>query len=314
MTKKMAFIFPGQGAQYVGMGEDLYQNFPSARHLYDQAAEILGQKLIDLSFKGPREELQVTTNAQPAIMAHSIICLEILKQEGFTPSLVAGHSLGEYSALVAAQSIPFEQALKLVRKRGEFMLEAVPSGLGTMAAILGLNRSVVEEICQEISREMVVEPANFNAPGQIVISGQKEAVEKAAQRAREEGAKAMILSVSGPFHCSLMRPAGAKLGDELGKMNFADLTIPLVNNADAEILTSGEIVKDSLVRQMSSPVRWEESMKKMVEAGVEAMVELGPGKVLSTLMKRIDKNVQTLQVEDTKSLNKTLDELKAFAV
>ncbi|MDD4568512.1 MAG: ACP S-malonyltransferase [Tepidanaerobacteraceae bacterium] len=305
---KVAFIFSGQGAQYVGMGKDLFDNFQTARKVFDEADEALEIEITKLCFEGPGEKLQETVNTQPAILAHSMACYSILKDEGIVPDIVAGLSLGEYSALVAAESIDFCQAIPLVQKRGKYMQEAVPLGKGTMAAVLGLDREQVLQICEIASEEGIVEAANFNCPGQIVLSGEVKAVNKAVELAKSKGAKrAMVLAVSAPFHCSLLKPAGNSLAQELEKVNIKDSKIPVVSNVNADFAHDSFMVKQLLIKQISSPVLWEDSIRKMVKNGVSTFVEVGPGKILSGFVKKIDRNLTVLNVEDTESLYKTIN-------
>jgi [acyl-carrier-protein] S-malonyltransferase len=306
---KTAFIFSGQGAQYVGMGKNLYDNFPTARKVFDEADEVLENKITELCFDGPNEKLQETVNTQPAILAHSIACYSVLKDAGFVPDIVAGLSLGEYSALVAAESIEFRQAVPLVRKRGKYMQEAVPFGKGTMAAILGLEREEVLKICKIASDEGVVEAANFNCPGQIVLAGEVNAVNKAVELAKAQGAKrAVVLAVSAPFHCSLLKPAADNLAKELENVEIKDSKIPVVSNVNAEFTKRGHMVKQLLIKQVSSPVLWEDCIRKMIDSGVQTFVEVGPGKVLSGFVKKVNSNLRVLNVEDTESLYKTINQ------
>jgi [acyl-carrier-protein] S-malonyltransferase len=307
---KTAFIFSGQGAQYVGMGKNLYDNFPTARKVFDEADEVLENRITELCFDGPNERLKETVNTQPAILAHSIACYSVLKDEGIIPDMVAGLSLGEYSALVAAESMEFRQAVPLVRKRGKYMQEAVPIGKGTMAAILGLERKEVLKICEIASEEGIVEAANFNCPGQIVLAGEVKAVNKAVELAKGRGAKrAIVLAVSAPFHCSLLKPAADSLAKELENVKIKDSKIPVVSNVNANFAKEGYIVKQLLIKQVSSPVLWEDSILKMINSGVETFVEVGPGKVLSGFVKKVDNNLRVLNVEDTESLHKTINHL-----
>ena len=307
---KTAFIFSGQGAQYVGMGKNLYDNFPTARKVFDEADEVLENRITELCFDGPNERLKETVNTQPAILAHSIACYSVLKDEGIIPDMVAGLSLGEYSALVAAESMEFRQAVPLVRKRGKYMQEAVPIGKGTMAAILGLEREEVLKICEISSEEGIVEAANFNCPGQIVLAGEVKAVNKAVELAKGRGAKrAIVLAVSAPFHCSLLKPAADSLAKELENVKIKDSKIPVVSNVNANFAKEGYIVKQLLIKQVSSPVLWEDSIRKMINSGVETFVEVGPGKVLSGFVKKVDNNLRVLNVEDTESLHKTINHL-----
>jgi [acyl-carrier-protein] S-malonyltransferase len=301
--KKTAFTFPGQGSQYVGMGKELFENFSVAREIFEEADDTLHFSVTDLCFKGPEEALRLTENTQPAVLTTSVAALKVLQAEkGVAPQFAAGHSLGEYSALVASEALSFSHAVKIVRLRGKFMQEAVPVGEGAMAAVLGMEREQVEKLCEEVSSGEVLTPANFNSPGQIVIAGHSKAIERAIERIKQEGKKAILLPVSAPFHSPLMKPAAERLEKALEEISVNDLKIPVVTNVEAEANTSKDRVKGLLVAQVSSPVRWEESMRKMIEKGVEQILEVGPGKVLSGLMKRIDSRVETKNVEDLKTL------------
>lgn len=299
MTKR-AFIFPGQGSQYPGMGKDLADNFPVARHLFEEADDALGSKLSTLCFDGPEEQLKLTANTQPAILTASIAALRVLlAATGVVADYLAGHSLGEYSALVAAGSISFADAVRTVRARGTFMQEAVPVGVGAMAAILGVEPDMLAEICAEASQGEVVSPANFNSPGQIVIAGHTGAVNRAIEIAKARGfRKAMLLPVSAPFHSSLMVPAGERLAGVLEPIIVNDLCAPVVTNVEAKPNNDKSRVKELLVRQVSAPVLWDAAVREMVALGVTEFVEIGPGKVLSGLVKRIDKGVVAKNVED----------------
>jgi [acyl-carrier-protein] S-malonyltransferase len=303
--KPIAFIFPGQGSQYVGMGKELFENFSVAKKVFEEADDALHLSISALCFKGPEETLKLTENTQPAVLTTSIAAFKVLQEEkGITPQFTAGHSLGEYSALVVSGALTFSEAVKMVRLRGKFMQEAVPVGEGAMAAVLGMEREQVEKLCEEISYGEVLTPANFNCPGQIVIAGHSKAVERAIERIKQEGKKAVLLPVSAPFHSPLMKPAGERLEKALEEISVSDLKVPVVTNVEAEVNTSKDRVKGLLVAQVSSPVRWEESMRKMIEKGIEHLFEIGPGKVLSGLMKRIDSRVETKNLEDLQTLKK----------
>ena len=303
--KPTAFIFPGQGSQHVGMGKEFYENFSVARRVFEEAEDSLRFSISKLCFEGPEETLKLTENTQPAMLAASIAALRVLETEkGITPQFSAGHSLGEYSALVASGALAFPQAIRIVRLRGKFMQEAVPVGEGAMAALLGMEREQVERLCEEVSSGEVLTPANFNCPGQIVIAGHSKAVERAIEKVKQEGKKAVLLPVSAPFHSPLMKPAGERLEKALEEISVNDLKIPVVTNVEAEVNTLKERVKGLLVAQMSSPVRWEESMRKMGEKGIEKVLEIGPGKVLSGLMKRIDSRIEVGNLEDLQTLRK----------
>jgi [acyl-carrier-protein] S-malonyltransferase len=307
---KLAFIFPGQGSQTVGMGQALCQASALAREVFERADAALGFPLSQLCFNGPDEELKLTANTQPAILTTSVACLRELEQHGIQPDFVAGHSLGEYSALVAAGALTLEDAVVTVRRRGQYMQEAVPAGQGAMAAILKAEAAQVEEACRQAAQDQVCAPANFNSPGQIVIAGHKEAVERAIEILRTHGVRrAMLLPVSAPFHSALMEPAEHCLAEDLQTLPLSDLNIPLVTNVDAEIITTGEHARSALIRQVSRPIRWEESVRRLVAAGVTTFVEIGPGKVLSGLVKHIDGTVRTLNVGDPESLKTTLEAL-----
>ncbi|GAB4267076.1 MAG: ACP S-malonyltransferase [Deferrisomatales bacterium] len=298
---KTAFIFPGQGSQYVGMGRALADAYPAARRALEEADDALGRALSRLIFDGPEEELRITWNTQPAILAVSVACLRALQEAGVPdPAAAAGHSLGEYSALVAAGALEFADALRVVERRGRFMQEAVPLGTGTMAAVLGLDADRVHRLCEEISREgHVVEVANDNCPGQLVISGHAAAVDEAVAAAKEAGAKrAVLLPVSAPFHCSLMRPAGERLAEVLAALPFRAPRFPVVANVDARPYGDPGGIAERLVRQVSRPVRWQDGVRALRGLGVERFVEVGPGKVLTGLIRRIDRSAAAANVED----------------
>ena len=301
---EVAFIFPGQGSQHVGMGKELADNFKIARETFQEADEALGFNISSLCFSGPEEELKLTSNTQPAILAASIAALRVLSSEtGIHPVLLAGHSLGEYSSLTAANAMSFSDAVRTVRLRGKFMQEAVPAGEGTMAAILGLEADEVEDICRQAAQGEVVSPANFNSSWQIVISGHAEAVSRAVELALERGAKkAIMLAVSAPFHCSLMKPAAEKLKEALQDVPVYDIHTPVISNADAQPYPSKGKIKDLLVKQVNHPVRWEESMREMVSKNIKTVIEIGPGKVLTGLMRRMTREVKTLNMEDLEGL------------
>ncbi|GLH63287.1 ACP S-malonyltransferase [Parageobacillus sp. G301] len=309
---KIAFIFPGQGSQTVGMGKDVAQSDANIAAVFQSADERLGFSLSSLIFEGPQETLTLTYNAQPALLTTSIALLEKVKEAGITADYVAGHSLGEYTALVAAGAISFTDAVYAVRKRGEFMEEAVPAGEGTMAAVLGMNADALEAVTKEVSEQGdPVQLANLNCPGQIVISGSKAGVEKAGQLAKERGAKRVIpLEVSGPFHSSLMKPAASKLQNVLNTIAIRDAEIPVISNVTAQPVVKKEEILRLLIEQLYSPVRWEQSVEMMIGLGVDTFIEIGPGKVLSGLVKKINRNVSVYAVNDLESLQATVAALK----
>lgn len=299
---KIAFVFPGQGSQYVGMGKDIYEHYPVAKEVFQQASDALGYDVADLCFNGPVEELNRTFRTQPCILTVSSALNSVLKEKGIQPSVVAGHSLGEYSALVAAEVISLKDSVSLTEKRGRFMQEAVPEGKGLMAAILGLDREKVDEICNSLISGYAA-AANYNCPGQIVIAGEKTAVEEAMELCKSAGAKrAIALTVSVPSHCKLMNGASERLGELLGTIELKDPFIPLVNNADAKFLETAEEIKPSLIRQLNSPLLWEDSIKAIYASGIDTFIEVGPGKVLTGLIKRIVPEAKILNFEDTKTL------------
>jgi [acyl-carrier-protein] S-malonyltransferase len=297
------------------MGKDLYDRFPIARATFEEADEALGIKLSQLCFEGPEDQLQLTQNTQPAILSVSVAAWRVLNENGIKPAFVAGHSLGEYSAHVAAGTIGFAEAARAVRNRGKYMQEAVPVGTGAMAAILGMGLDAVGEICAEATQGQICEPANINSPEQIVISGHAAAVERGAKLAKERGAKlAKILTVSAPFHCSLMKPAQERLAADLQKLNFSAPHIPVVSNVYARPVEEAEAAREALVRQVTGSVRWSESMQWLIQHGVQTFVEVGPGKVLCGLARQIDRSKKCLNVEDEASLQKTLEFLATTPV
>lgn len=306
--RKIAFIFPGQGAQYIGMGKEIAKEFKAADEVFNTAQEVLGFDIKKMIFEGDDETLKVTENTQPAILTASIACLKPLLENGVKPYVTAGLSLGEYSSHVLSGTFSFRDAVHLVRKRGKFMQEAVPVGMGTMAAIVGLSNDKVIEVCKIASEEGIVEPANFNCPGQIVIAGEVKAVEKAVEIAKEYKARmAIMLSTSAPFHTSMLKPAEEKLQKELENVKINDMCIPVISNVKAEYIEDKSLVKDLLIRQVSSPVLWEDSMNKMIDSGVDTFIEIGPGKVLSGFVRKINNKMTILNVQDIESLHNTLN-------
>jgi [acyl-carrier-protein] S-malonyltransferase len=309
----IAFIFPGQGSQYAGMGKDLAEKFPAARQVFEEADAALAFSLSELCFDGPAERLQLTENTQPAILTVSVAALRAMESEGFPrPDFVAGHSLGEYSALVAAGSLSLSEAVQTVRNRGQYMQEAVPVGTGAMAAILGADLNVVIGACKEAAEGQICSAANINSPGQVVIAGDAAAIDRATVLLKERGAKrAVRLNVSAPFHCALMKPAQDRLAVDLQKISFKDLSIPVVTNTDAQPEKTGDRARQALVRQVSQPVRWLDSVEFLISQGVQTLVEIGPGKVLSGLVRQIDRNLRCLNVEDEASLRAAHEALVA---
>ena len=307
---KLALIFPGQGSQQVGMGLAAVEAHREARETFESADASLGFSLSKLCFGGPADELKLTENTQPAILTTSTALYRILEAQGIEPNFVAGHSLGEYSALVAAGSLRLEDAVVLVRNRGRYMQEAVPVGAGAMAAILGLGLGEVEALCKEVAEGEVVEPANLNGPGQIVIAGHTNAVNRTAEAAKGRGARRVVpLPVSAPFHCQLMRPAQDRLEQDFAKITFSDPRVPVVSNVDAAPVRTAEQVQDALTRQVVSPVRWEESVRALLEEGVDQFVEVGPGKVLAGLVRKISKEARVASVENPSGVEKLMAEV-----
>jgi [acyl-carrier-protein] S-malonyltransferase len=308
---KIAYIFPGQGSQIVGMGKDLFDNFPAARSVFEEADKTLGFSLSKMCFEGTTEELAFTANTQPAILTSSIAAFRVMAESGFPkPDFVAGHSLGEYSALVAANAITFSDAIKTVRQRGTFMQEAVPVGVGAMAAILGSDLATIEMVCREVANGEICSPANINSPSQIVIAGNSGAIDRACEMLKERGAKRAIkLNVSAPFHCALMLPAQEKLSLVVSGLHFNAFDCPIVENVSGKINSDENRIAEALTNQVSSPVRWVETIQNLIELGVDTFVEVGTGKVLSGLVKQISKDVRCLNVEDSASLRNTQEVL-----
>ena len=300
----IAYIFPGQGSQYAGMGKDLAGKFPAAKEVFEEADNALGFALSELCFNGQAEQLQLTENTQPTILTVSIAALRTMQAGGFPPpDFVAGHSLGEFSALVAAGSLSLHNAVRTVRARGRYMQEAVPAGEGAMAAILGADPNVVDAACREASQGQVCSAANINSPGQVVIAGNAAAVDRAIELLKKRGARrAVKLNVSAPFHCALMKPAQERLAADLQRIDFKDLATPVVTNVGAKPVTNGNQARDSLIQQVSHAVRWLESVEFLISQGVQAFIEIGPGKVLSGLVRQIDRGVRCVNVEDESSL------------
>jgi [acyl-carrier-protein] S-malonyltransferase len=309
-ASSIAFLFPGQGSQAVGMGKELAGKYPVARRTFDEADEALGYKLSQLCFEGPEEQLRLTEITQPAILTASVAAARVLNERGLKPGFVAGHSLGEYSAHVAAGTLSFADAVRTVRDRGKYMQEAVPVGVGAMAAILGMDQEKVTAVCHDAAQGEVCEPANINSREQIVISGHAAAVERATKLATERGAKkAILLQVSAPFHCSLMKPAQDRLAKDLQALSFYKPAVPVVCNVDAALLDDADRSRDALVRQVTRSVKWDQSMRLLIAQGVETFVEVGPGKVLCGLMRQIDRGKTCFNVGDEASLQKTMGQL-----
>ncbi|HEY6445413.1 MAG TPA: ACP S-malonyltransferase [Acidobacteriaceae bacterium] len=305
---KLGFLFPGQNSQYAGMGRDLAENFPVARQTFDEADEALGFSISKLCFEGPEEQLKLTEYQQPAICTVSVAALRVLGERGVEPAWVAGHSLGEYAANVAAGSVAFRDAVRIVRQRGKFMQEAVPQGRGAMAAVLGMSAADAAKACDDAAAETqtIVSAANFNSPEQTVISGEAAAVERAAELCKERGAKRVVmLQVSAPFHCALMQPAQDRLAELLRATEFSDARVPVAVNVDAAFVTDGGELREALIRQVTGAVRWVESVRLLLGQAPAALVEVGPGKVLSGLMRQIDRGVTCVNVEDGASLEKS---------
>jgi [acyl-carrier-protein] S-malonyltransferase len=308
-SSSITFLFPGQGSQAVGMGKDLAANHAVARQTFEEADEALGYRLSQLCFEGPEEKLKLTEITQPAILTVSIAAFRALRKKGPKPNYVAGHSLGEYSAHVAAGTLKFADAVRTVRNRGKYMQEAVAVGVGAMAAILGMSLDRVTEICRDAAQGEICQPANINSPEQIVVSGHAAAVERAIKLATERGAKkAVSLPVSAPFHCALMQPAQDRLATDLQALNFQKPAFPVVCNVDAALITEAESARATLIRQVTGSVKWDPSVRLLIEKGVTLFVEVGPGKVLCGLMRQIDRSKACLTVGDEASLQKTLSQ------
>jgi [acyl-carrier-protein] S-malonyltransferase len=313
---KIAFLFPGQGSQTVGMGKELAYKYPEVQNFFTKADERLGSALSKIIFEGPQEELTFTVNAQPALLTTSIAVLDFFKKSGIKPDYVAGHSLGEYTALVASGALTFEDGVYAVRKRGEFMESAVPNGEGTMSAVLGLDRTILSQVTDEITESgFPVQLANLNCPGQIVISGSRKGVELAGEKAKQAGAKRVIpLEVSGPFHSSLLKPAAGQLKVVLDEIEMKDAEIPVIANVTAEPMKKAEDIKEKLIEQLYSPVLWEDSVQKMIDLGVDTFIEIGPGKVLSGLVKKVNRAAKTFAVSDEETALAVIEGLKEEAL